>query len=481
MGEVTIAADSNALLREFAEHRSETAFATLVRQHLNLVYSVALRRCGGRTGLAEDICQAVFIDLARKARTLPGDVLLAGWLHQHTCFVAATMLRTENRRRHREEIAMQLQSLTDHTDWSRLAPLLDEALLELSGHDRDSLVLRFLEQRPFAEVGAHLGLSENAARMRVDRALDKLHAKLTKRGVTSTASALALALAGPAVTAAPAGLAPTITTAALAAVATTTTTLGISTLMAATKLKLTAGALLVALTGTALVMQHRSLQQQNAENTALRQQVAQLTKDARETAARDAEELARLRQPAPELLRLRGEVAQLRKQVSSTDRAASAAVKATTTPAANTPEEAEEASRTFAIRRMTEAKMLVMGFHLFAAEHDDQFPDSLEAAAARVKSGSNLGEMAVTLKDLQTEDYELMYLGSSKDVGNPASAILLRERAAWQGPKGDWWRTYGFADGHSEVHHTDDGDFSAWEAQHQVEAPKGPPPGQGGN
>ena len=145
----------------------------------------------------------VFIDLARKAAALPAQLSVAGWLHQHACFVAAKQLRAESRRHRREEIAMQLRTLADETDWSRLAPVLDDALLDLAAADRDPLVQRYFGQRSFAEIGLGLGLGlgENAARMRVDRALDKLRARLAKRGVTSTATALATALAGQAIAA----------------------------------------------------------------------------------------------------------------------------------------------------------------------------------------------------------------------------------------------------------------------------------------
>jgi RNA polymerase sigma factor (sigma-70 family) len=328
--EVDHAADSAARLREFIEHRSEKAFAALVRDHLNLVYSVALRRCGGQTGMAQDICQTVFTDFARKAAALPADGVVAGWLYQHASYVASTMLRAEDRRRRREGIAMQLRSLADDTDWHRLAPLLDDALLELEPSDRDPLVLRFLEQRPLAEVGSSLGLSENTARMRVERALDKLRAKLAKRGVTSTASALAVAMAGPAVTAAPATLAATITTVALAAAA-TSSAFGLLSLMASTKLKITVAAAVLAAAGTALVLQHQAGNQLRADNADLQRSVAQLTEEAQ--AARQAvlpptQESSRQNGSLAELLRLRGEVARLQQQAIEPKPAATASAKA---------------------------------------------------------------------------------------------------------------------------------------------------------
>ncbi len=485
----TTTTDDATLLRRYAGERAEEAFAELVRRHIGLVHSAALRQVGGNTASAVDVTQGVFTELARQADRLARHPALAGWLYTTTHRMAARNVRNETRRQRREQEAHAMQELLQEPaaepppDWTRLRPVLDAAMHDLGETDRLAVLLRHFEQRPLAEVGARLGLSENAARMRVDRALDKLHAKLAKRGVTSTAAALAVALSGQAVTAAPAALTSAVTTAALAAAVTTTSTFGLFTFMAATKLKLTAGVLLLALTGTAVVLQHRSLQRQHAENTALRQQIAQLTEDAqaaRRIAAQNAEELARLRQPQTELLRLRGEVAQLRKQVGTANRAASPTGKAAAAPGQSAEEE-EEIPKTFAIRRMTEAKLLVLGFLLFANDHHDRFPDSLETALAQVKTNRDFADQAEVLSALQTDDFELLFSGSLLDIANPSAAIVLRERTAWQNPKGGWMRTYGFADGHSEVHRSDDGDFSAWEAQHQVQHKTGTPTGSGGN
>ena len=477
--------DDATLLRRWAGEKAEEAFAELVRRHIGLVHSAALRQVGSNTASAADVTQAVFTELARHADRLARHPALTGWLYTTTHHLAARHVRSEIRRQRREQEAHAMQELFQEPaaepppDWAQLRPVLDAAMHDLGEADRLAVLLRHFERRPLAEIGARLGLSENAARMRVDRALEKLRAKLARRGVTSTAAALAVALSGQAVTAAPTALTSAVTAAALAAAVTTTSTLGISTLMATTKIKLAAGALLVALTGTAVVLQSRSLQRQQAENIELRQQVAQLKEDARTTAAQNAEELARLRQPQTELLRLRGEVAQLRKQAGNTNRAASPAGKVAAAPAPSSEEE-QQLSKAFALRRMNEAKLLALGFILFASDHDDQFPDSLETALAQVKASGDFGEQAETLSALQTADFEPMFSGPLKAIANPASAIVLRERAAWPSPKGGWMRTYAFADGHSEVHRSDDGDFSAWEAEHQVQAPTGPPPGAGG-
>lgn len=314
-------ADSSALLRSYAEHRSEPAFAALVRQNLNLVYSVALRRCNGRSALAQEVCQLVFIDLARKATSFPTGLSLPGWLHQHTCFVSAKQLRAESRRHRREGIAMELQALDEEPDWSRLAPVLDSALLELPPSDREPLVLRFFGQQSFGQIGAELGLTENAARMRVDRGLDKLRARLARQGVTSTASALAAALTGPAVTSAPAALAFSITTAALTA----TPTFGILSVMACafTKLELATVTVALAAAGTTFLLQHRAERRLNAENSVLQQHFERLRQEAavqHHAATMGTPEIALWSETQAELLRLRGQVAALRNQVAEQQR-----------------------------------------------------------------------------------------------------------------------------------------------------------------
>ena len=217
--------DDTALLRRYAEDHSEAAFAELVRRHLNLVYAVALRQCGGDAHLAQDVAQHVFTDLARKAAALASRPVLSGWLHRATQFAATDVVRAERRRRIREQEAHAMQELNRHPgaepDWDRLRPVLDQAVNELGERDRDAVMLRFIEGRGFADIGAALRLSEDAARMRVDRALDKLRGLLVRRGITSTTAALAVVLANQAGVAAPAGLAATVTGAALAGAAAT--------------------------------------------------------------------------------------------------------------------------------------------------------------------------------------------------------------------------------------------------------------------
>lgn len=208
------------LLRRYVEDRSEAAFAELVRLHLNLVYFAALRQVGGDAHRAEEVAQSVFTDLARKARSLTGRATLTGWLHTSTRFAATKVRRADSTRQHHEQEATTMNVLLSDpnptAEWERLRPMIDDVIHELDERDREAVLLRYFENRPFAEIGAALRLSEDAARMRVDRALDKLRAALARRGVKSTSAALAAAFANQVAANAPAGLATSISGAALA-------------------------------------------------------------------------------------------------------------------------------------------------------------------------------------------------------------------------------------------------------------------------
>ena len=210
--------DDLALLRDYARRNSEEAFATLVSRYVNLVYSVALRRVGN-ADLAEEITQAVFIILARKASSLGDRTILPGWLCRTARYASANAL-TIQRRRHQREQEAHMQNISNEPiadeTWRQLAPLLDDAMARLGSKDHDALVLRFFENRNFKEVGAALGASEDAAKMRVGRALEKLHRFFTRRGISSTTAILAGVIPANAVQAAPVVLAKSVTAVAAA-------------------------------------------------------------------------------------------------------------------------------------------------------------------------------------------------------------------------------------------------------------------------
>lgn len=163
------APDDQQLLRDFTENRAESAFQTLVERHLGLVHASALRQLNDHH-LAEEVTQAVFILLAQKAASLTHHNVLAGWLHRTTHFVAQRTRRTEGRRRDREQKAFAMQdsgTTTPEAAWSDLAPVLDQALLQLSDTDRHAILLRFFEQGNHREIAVALGLGEEAAKKRV--------------------------------------------------------------------------------------------------------------------------------------------------------------------------------------------------------------------------------------------------------------------------------------------------------------------------
>lgn len=319
--------DDHALLREYVQRDSEEAFAALVARHVNKVYSVALRHTG-RPHQAEEITQAVFVILAKKSRALGKGVILSGWLYHTARLTSVTLIRSEVRRARRQQEA-HMQTLTNEPEpdtWPQIAPLLDAAMANLNESDRHAVVLRFFDQKSMKEVGSAMGATEDAAKKRVTRALEKLRKYFSKCGVHSTTAIIAGAISANSVQAAPAGLAKIAVSAAVAknaalSASTLTLTKGALKVMAWTKAKtvavLSVGALLA---GTGAYQTHLASKQRE-ENQTLHQQQSFLTEqiqklqsqrdDATNQLALLTDEIAQNKRDNTELLRLRGEAAQM--------------------------------------------------------------------------------------------------------------------------------------------------------------------------
>jgi len=195
------------LLREYLDNGSQDAFARLVERHINLVYSTCLREVRD-AALAEDVTQVVFLLLVKKAPGLREGTVLSGWLFQTARFISKDALKQEARRQQREQKAAQ--EMINETDagaqahWEEIEPLLHNALSSLGTEDRDAILIRFFENRSLKETGAVLGVSEEAARKRVTRAVEKLRRYFSRHGLMLSGAVLTGLISSHAVRAAPA-------------------------------------------------------------------------------------------------------------------------------------------------------------------------------------------------------------------------------------------------------------------------------------
>ena len=319
------------LLGQYARNRAQDAFTEIVRRHVDLVYSAALRQVRSPQ-LAEEVAQSVFTDLARNAVPLCGmkpDTVLTAWLYQVTRRTAIDVVRKESRRQLREQIASEMNAMhATAPDWTHVEPFLDEAMHTLDDTDRAAVLLRYFENKSFREVGQTLGTSDDAAQKRVSRAVERLREFLSKRGVAVGASGLVVLITANAIQAAPVGLAATISTAAvlagttIAATVTATKAIAMTTLQ---KILITTTLAGVASAGIYEAHQASTLRTQvqalQLRQAPLAEQIQQLQSERDEMTKRLTAlevENAQLKsnQNTAELLKLRGEVGVLRAQLA---------------------------------------------------------------------------------------------------------------------------------------------------------------------
>src|SRR5947207_7541498 len=209
------------LLRLYAQEGDERAFSTLVSRHMSWVYSACCRGLKDRH-LAEDAAQAVFLTLARRAKSISPKVRLSGWLFKTTRFAVADARKREGRHQRRQEVAAARETLKQTEKlaaglngaeaqlWEAVAPNMDDALAYLCERDRQAVVLHFFEGLSFSEMGPILNLSKEGAKKRVSRAIDKLRGIFTRKGTAIAAPALFALLAAKSLEAAPVGFATNV-------------------------------------------------------------------------------------------------------------------------------------------------------------------------------------------------------------------------------------------------------------------------------
>jgi len=266
------------LLRQYAQERSEAAFAEIVRRHLDLVYSAAKRQIHSAE-LAEEVAQSVFVDLSRKAVNFDFATPLVAWLHVVTRRTAIDFIRTEARRRTREQSAVELATMNPTLPvWSAVEPILDEALAALNESDRAAILLRYFENKSLREIGESLGRTDDAAQKRISRAIDQLRDFFIRRGVTVTAAGFVTDLSAHAVQTAPAALAASITIAATKASTALTVAQTAKVLaMTATQKVLVTAVLLLAIGGG--IFEARVISRQRVELEEQRRSMAALQRE----------------------------------------------------------------------------------------------------------------------------------------------------------------------------------------------------------
>jgi uncharacterized protein (TIGR03435 family) len=237
--------DDWQLLRDYATRNSEEAFRALVDRYAGLVYHAALRQAGN-PHTAEEVTQAVFIALAQKADRIPRSTILSGWLFRATRFACNNLAREQIRRQRREQEAVMMETILRPNDtasvWEQIVPHLNDALDKLPRKDREAVLVRFFQDKSHRELARTLGVSEDAAKVRISRALEKLRLIFARQGFAVPSAVLLATISAHGTQAAPSGLTASVASVAVAkgTVGTTSTLTiakGVLKIMAWTKAK----------------------------------------------------------------------------------------------------------------------------------------------------------------------------------------------------------------------------------------------------
>jgi uncharacterized protein (TIGR03435 family) len=237
--------DDWQLLRDYATRNSEEAFRALVDRYAGLVYHAALRQAGN-PHTAEEVTQAVFIALAQKAGRIPRGAILSGWLFRATRFAFNNLAREQIRRQRREQEAVMMETILRPDDtasvWEQIVPHLNDALDRLPRKDREAVLVRFFQDKSHRELARTLGVSEDAAKVRVSRALEKLRLIFARQGFAMPSAVLLATISAHGAQAAPAGLTASVASVAVAkgtigTTSTLTIAKGVLKIMAWTKAK----------------------------------------------------------------------------------------------------------------------------------------------------------------------------------------------------------------------------------------------------
>lgn len=456
------------LLDQIARQQSEAAFTEIVRRHLNLVYSAAFRQLGNPDA-ARDLAQNVFILLARQAAQLKGEVVLTGWLYRTTRNLCLETIRGDRRRLEREQAAAEnLMNNEPVNPWEQIAPALDPAMDELTEADRQAVLLRFFQNKSLREVGAELGVGEDAAQKRVSRALDRLRDIFGKRGITLPAAVLATAISGGAIQSAPAAVLSFVTTSALASGLVATTSLltqSTSTSMNLLNLKTTAAVLAAAaVTGTStyLVKEHQA-DRLRADYASLEESRAKLATEQQQAIAsiqlRD-EQIEQLKKEVADLPRLRGEVDKLNRDLAAMNKVqieneqlrgvAGKLRDKLQTVAADSAAEKQAQMAMFEAQKaryINFGKQLGLALRIYANDHDQSFPTE--------SSGLNLKDVLVSLGMnpsglVDPRDFEQVCFGKeglTADGTHIPQTVVVRQREPLIDPDGNRVKVYGLEDG----------------------------------